>query len=312
MIKFEEVTYKTFGRCISMSNGSIELLATLDFGPRIIRFAKIDGENFMKEDGNFSINQDENAPLFAEKFGEDLGTWKIRGGHRLWTSPEAMPRTYYPDAEPVFYQTDGNRLTLTPPPQRWTQQQLEIELVMSEDSNRVDLYHKITNLGPWPQKFAPWALSVLSTGGIEVVPMPNRPTGLLHNRKLTLWDYTKMNDPRVDWGDRFILLTQDPTADTPFKFGIDSQHGWAAYFNFGDVMLKKFDIIDGAEYPDDGMSFETYTCAEFLEMESLGQYKEVEPGCSATHHESWELICDLPFPGKDEDAIYNALSDYVE
>ena len=56
MVKFEEVTYKSFGRCISMSNGSIELLATVDIGPRIIRFAKIGGENIMFEDENFSIN----------------------------------------------------------------------------------------------------------------------------------------------------------------------------------------------------------------------------------------------------------------
>ena len=50
MVKFEEVTYKSFGRCISMSNGRVELLATLDFGPRIIRFSKIGGENVMLED----------------------------------------------------------------------------------------------------------------------------------------------------------------------------------------------------------------------------------------------------------------------
>lgn len=312
MVKFEEVTYKSFGRCISMSNGRVELLATLDFGPRIIRFSKIGGENVMLEDAERTVNKDEFLSLFAEKFGGDLGTWKIYGGHRLWTSPEALPRSYYPDAEPVAYKTEGSRLTLTPPPQRWTQQQHEIEIVMGEDTGRVDLYHKITNTGAWAQEFAPWCLSVLAPGGVEVVPMPSRPTGLLHNRKLTLWDYTKMNDARVTWGDKYILLRQDPAADRAFKIGLDSQHGWAAYFNHGDVMLKKFDIIAGAAYPDEGMNFETYTSAVFLEMESLGAYQKVEPGESAEHHESWELIPDLAFPGTEEADIEAVLSPYVD
>ncbi|MBE5039428.1 hypothetical protein [Ructibacterium gallinarum] len=311
MIQFQEVTYQNFGRCVSMSNGKIELLATLDFGPRIIRFSKIGGENVMLEDIERKVNQDQNTSLFAEKFGEDLGVWKIYGGHRLWTSPEALPRSYYPDSQPVSYTAEGCRLVLTPPPQRWTQQQHQIEVVMSENGFKVDLYHTVTNIGAWPQEFAPWCLSVLAPGGIEVIPMPNRPTGLLHNRKITLWDYAKMNDPRVTWGDKYILLRQDPQNDNAFKFGIDSQHGWAAYFNHDDVMLKKFDIIEGAAYPDDGMNFETYTNSIFLEMESLGALKKTEPGCSISHHESWELIAGLAFPGTDENAIETVLRPYV-
>ncbi len=311
MIKFEEITYKTFGRCISMSNGTVELLVTLDLGPRIIRFSRIGGENLMMENGDFSINQDANAPLFAEKFGADLGTFRNYGGHRLWASPEAMPRTYYPDNEPVGYHAEGNCLTLTPPPQRWNAQQLEMKILMAESGTQVDIYHTITNLGAWPQKIAPWAISMLAAGGTEVIPMPQRPSGFLHNRKIALWDYTKMNDPRIVWGDRFILVKQDKTIHTPLKFGIDSQHGWSAYFNFGDVFLKRFDLIDGAEYPDGGMNFETYACADFIEMESLGEYRTINPNESISHHERWEVIQGLAYPGPDETAIADALTPYI-
>lgn len=312
MINFEEVNYKNFGRCIAMRNDQVELLATLDFGPRIIRFSKIGGENVMLEDIERKINKDEFPELFAEKFGEELGTWKIYGGHRLWTSPEALPRSYYPDSQPVSYRTENNRLILTPQPQKWNQQQHEIEIVMAENAGKVDLYHRIVNIGAWPQEFAPWCLSVLAPGGIEVIPMPNRPTGLLHNRKIALWDYTKMNDPRVTWGDKYILLRQDSNATCAFKIGLDSQHGWAAYFNHGDVFLKKFDVLEDAVYPDDGMNFETYTSEVFLEMESLGAYKKIEPGACASHHESWEMIPDLSFPGTEENEIEKALHSYVE
>lgn len=312
MIQFEEITYKTFGRCLSMTNGEIQLIATLDFGPRIIRFSHKDGENFMLENGDFSINQEKDAAIFAEKFGKDLGFFYNYGGHRLWASPEALPRTYYPDNQPVSYRTEGNTLILTPPPQQWTQQQLEFKIVMAETGCKVDVYHTMTNIGAWPQKFAPWALTVLAPGGVEIIPVPDRPTGLLHNRKIALWDYTKMNDSRVTWGEKYIIVSQDPEKEAPFKIGIDSQHGWSAYFNGGQVFLKKFDIIEGAEYPDDGMNFETYTCDKFIEMESIGAYKTVDPDDAICHHESWQILPDLPFPGLDEVAIKDTLSTFVD
>ncbi len=312
MIKFEEVTYQSFGRCISISNGKIELLATLDFGPRIIRFSAIGGENVMMEDNDRIYDWSKDAEVFAEKFGKDAGVFYSYGGHRLWVSPEDLPRTYYPDNEPVSYRVEDNILTLMPPPQKWTQQQLEIKVIMSETENKVDIYHKVTNIGPWPQKYAPWALTVLAPGGVEVVPMPDRPTGLLHNRKIALWEYTKMNDPRVTWGDKYIFLNQDPNVDAPFKFGIDSQHGWAAYFNNGSAFVKKFDVLADVEYPDDGMNFESYTCDGFLEMESIGEYKVVKPNDAIIHHESWEMVPDMEFPGYNEAAITTALAAYID
>ena len=313
MIKFEEINYKTFGRCISMSNGIVELVATLDIGPRIIRYAQIGGENFMMEDETFSHNQNKKRNIFIEKFGEETQkTFHNLGGTRLWTSPEAYPRTYYPDMEPVSYTAEGNKLTLTPPPQRWTQQQHQIEIVMAEDKAIVDVYYKVTNIGAWPQKFAPWALTVLAMGGTEVIPMPDRPTGLLSNRKIALWPYSKMNDPRVTWGDKYIFLATDENNNRAFKLGIDSQYNWSAYFLNGNVFLKKFDIVDGAEYPDGGMIFETYVCNSFIEMESLGEYKVIEPDCSNYHHESWEIIPNLVFPGNNEENISEILSDYIK
>ncbi len=35
-----------------------------------------------------------------ERFGG--GAWYIYGGHRLWTSPEGYPKSYYPDGSMSF------------------------------------------------------------------------------------------------------------------------------------------------------------------------------------------------------------------
>ncbi len=312
MIEQREVVHQKFGKCIALSNGIIEVWVTVDLGPRVIHFSRIGGENILFEDLKDEENQYKNKEVFYEAFGEDMDVFHIYGGHRLWAAPEALPRTYYPGNGPVPYELTRTGIRLLCDEQRWTQQKMEIEIVMEKDSDKIDLYHKITNTGAWPQEFAPWCLTVLSQGGKEVIPMPTRKTGLLHNRKLTLWEYTKMNDPRVYWGDRYITLVQDNKADTAFKIGIDSEACWAAYFNHGDMLIKRFDAVQDGRYPDEGMNFETFTNEFILEMESLGELKVVQPGETSCHHESLQLIGGVPCPSDQEDEIDKIVEQYIE
>lgn len=312
MIEQKEVIHQKFGRCIALSNGLIEAWVTVDLGPRIIRFARIGGENILFEDIADEENQYKNAEVFYSAFGKDLGVFHLYGGHRLWAAPEQLPRTYYPGNTPVDFELTEYGILLRCGEQRWTQQKMEIEIVMKDNSDTIDLYHKITNMGAWPQKFAPWCITVLSRGGKEIIPMPKRKTGLLHNRKLTLWEYTKMNDPRVYWGDRYITLMQDVSVKTAFKIGIDSDAGWAAYCNHGDLFVKRFDMISGGSYPDDGMNYETFTNEYILEMESLGELKEVLPGESSSHHESLQLIGGVQCPSNREEEIDRVVQQYIE
>ncbi|MEG2670341.1 MAG: hypothetical protein RR957_07720 [Oscillospiraceae bacterium] len=309
MITIKEINYKSYGKCLELSNGIIEVVATLDIGPRIIRFSKVGGENMFFEDLKDLGNQSKDAKAFEDKFGDE-GVWHSYGGHRLWVAPEALPRSYYPENAPIKYENIENGVRLLPPLQTWTQNKLEMEVILNGDS--IDLNHKVFNMGAWPQKFAPWCITVLDQHGFEVIPIPDRPTGLLHNRKMSFWDYTKMNDERVYWGDKYITLRQDPTVERAFKFGIDSQHGFAAYFNHGDMLVKYFDIIDGAEYPDDGMCFETYTNPLIMEMESIGEFKVVEPGDFGFHHEKIRIIPDVKCPNyNDEVEIDNLIKKHV-
>ena len=167
----------------------------------------------------------------------------------------------------------------------------------------VDILHRITNHNPWEIEFAAWALSVLAPGGKEVVPFNTRETGLLANRTMALWDYTRMNDHRVWWGSRYMTLTQDRNETQPFKVGMDNESGWAAYFK-GDCLFVKYFMHDmEGKYPDGGMSFETYTNERFLEMETLSPLELVAPGESIEHVEVWELMPGFAMPEDDDDAL---------
>lgn len=84
-IKIEERQYKNYGKCLFICNGTVEIAVTLDIGPRIIRFAFLDGENEFFEEENFDKQQPTEGAW--TKFGDE-GVWHMYGGHRFWISPE--------------------------------------------------------------------------------------------------------------------------------------------------------------------------------------------------------------------------------
>ncbi|MBU5483579.1 DUF4380 domain-containing protein [Clostridium sp. MSJ-11] len=288
----EEVVYKNFGICVKMSNSEIELYITIDKGPRIIRYGFIDGENQFCED----------IPTTMEVLGD---TWSLMGGHRLWHSPENNPRTYIPDNKPVKWSKNGNSITLEMEEEPWTQVKKEMEIHLKGEGTEVEILHKLTNNNAWTIELSAWAITVMASGGVEVIPQPKRETNLLPNRVISLWPYSKMNDERIYWGDKYILLKQNRSKKHPFKLGIANEEGWAAYFNHNSLFIKKYKHILEENYPDFGASYETYTNEYMVEMETLSPLKKLLPGESITHAEKWQLIGDVFYPGEEEDKIEN-------
>lgn len=304
-VTVKETVYRSWGKCIEISNGIVDVLATVDFGPRIIRYGFVGGPNMFKEDvdGIHTVK----VGRFADKEKE----WKIYGGHRLWTSPEAHPRSYYPDNEPVEWKRLDNGVVLTPPAEAWNQLQKQIEVTMDPLSGEVTVIHRVTNIGAWPVEFAPWALTVMAQGGKAIIPQVKRETGLLGNRILALWPYSKMNDSRVFWGEHFILLQQGP-GETPFKLGTNNENGWAAYYNNKSLFVKYYHHNPEAAYPDFGVSFESYVCDHFLELETLGELRAVQPDETVTHQEVWNLFSNVELPANDEAQLAKELNHFLK
>jgi len=156
------------------------------------------------------------------------GDFYFRGGHRLWHSPEAMPRTYSPDIGglKITELPDGVILEAETEPGTGIRKRIEIRLAADKPS--VTLTHTLINEGMWPVELAPWAITQFRLGGTVILPMPvgnSDPAGLLHNRQIALWPYTRINDPRVKLGDEFILFKADALLP-PFKIGYFSPPGW--------------------------------------------------------------------------------------
>ena len=307
-IKITDAEYKNFGRCKIISNGLFEMYVTIDVGPRIIKLNLIGKENLMFCDESREMSVD-----VSSVFGNGK-KWYIYGGHRLWLSPEEMPYTYYPDNEPVDVNITDAKILFTPPPQKINDLQHSIEVEICEDVPRAKITHVIKNTGEKEITGAIWAMSVVGPGGAVICPMPDEDTGLLGNRLMAFWPYTKFTDSRANFFDRYITLQQNTNIDEKFKFGINNTKGWLAYQNRGQIFKKTYEQNHPAgNYPDGGMSTEVFCNRMFSEAETLSELKTLKKGECVTHIENWELkeAPNVNFGG-GQDKLEEYIKEYIE
>lgn len=305
MVKISEISYGNFGRCVKLSNPAAELIVTVDVGPRIISYRLIGCDNVLFEDAAREFY--DGGEELRGYFGEDK-TWYIYGGHRLWSSPESYPHSYVPDNAPVAYtaqeREDGSAALCLTPPETRTGQQHTITVEMDADTPRVKLTHTLKNVSGATVTIAPWALTVCAAGSREIVPLSQRKSGLLSNRRCVFWEYSDLHDERFYMGNRYVTLRQVKGAPNKFKIGVNNEDGWAAVVSGGQIFLKNFDMNINGDYPDYGCSFETFTNGIFLECESLGEIRAMKHGEESTLVEYWTLErADGDFDMTDEQSI---------
>lgn len=279
----QRLEFNGWADCVSLSNDRMDLVVTTAVGPRIARVGFTGQQNLMAE-------------IDGQQGGSGEAEWMIRGGHRLWIAPEAKPDTYELDNEPIEVEEIEDGVRTLQPAGPLTGIRKTMEIVLEQDSDGVRVRHTLENRGAACRSVAPWALTVLAPGGKAIIPLPAKMphTGrLTHNQEWSIWGYTDMTDPRWTWGSGFVLLRQD-AARAPTKLGIAHREGWAAYQLGTDVLVKRFEWIEGAVYADGGVNLETFTNEEFLELETLGPLVDLEPGASVTHEERWLLFRDVP------------------
>lgn len=295
-MKIEIIAYAGWKNCLHATNGMIELVITLDVGPRIIRFGFAGGENFFHE-----------YPAQVGKTGGE--EWRNYGGHRLWHAPEVMPRTYAPDNHPVEYHIHGDIIHLIQPVEPSTGIQKEMEIRLAPDTAEVEVLHRLTNTLAWDVELAVWALSVTAPGTTSILPLPPRgehslnltPTGAI-----VLWACADMSDPRWTWGRKYILLRHQPNMP-PQKIGLLAPDGWIAAARNGMLFVKRVEYAAEYTYPDLGCNLETYTDSDMLEIETLGPVALLAPGSSVEHIELWSLHRDVPTPQNDADVDRDVL-----
>jgi hypothetical protein len=296
-VKVDRVPCPGRGQCVRLANGTVEVLMATEIGPRIVRYGFVGGDNLLGWVPETSVKT-------------DLGEWKPWGGHRLWTAPEHMPRSYSPDNGPVDVKVDGRTVTLTQPIEPKTGIEKVLTVTLAESGTGVTVGHRLVNRSLWDVPVSPWALTIMNTGGTIILPQEpyaSHDDALLPARAMTLWAYTDLSDPRWQIGPKFLRLRTDAARAGSQKVGIANRQGWAAYHRNGQLFVKRYDWIDSATYPDFGVNTEAYTAGTFVELETLGALVTLAPGATASHEERWFLFRDIQQPSSD-DALQAALA----
>ena len=289
----KQVEYRGWTNNLLLTNGEVELVVTLDVGPRVIAYRLPGGFNVMK-------NYD------AQMGGTGEAEWQLRGGHRFWLAPEDLTRTYYPDNRPVELVPDGElAVTVVAPPEVEYGVQKRMHLQLHPTGTKCDVTLTVTNTGTADTQLAPWGPTVMAPGGVEVIPLPAKsphpghvsnaksPADYAPNQELILWPFFDFADTRWTFGKKYILLRQDVNKG-PTKLGLAHRAGWVGYVNSNTLFVKRFDYRDGAVYPDRGTRYQTFSNEDMLEMETVGEFVTLRPGESATLREQWELFGDVP------------------
>jgi hypothetical protein len=289
------VPYKGWKNNLRISNGDAELLVTLDVGPRILSYRLREGKNIFKE-----------YPEQLGKSGER--TWMIRGGHRLSIAPEDPKRSHVPDNGPVAYKVLDKSLglvRLTSGPDAVNGITKEMDVLLAPKGSRVKVVHRIKNTGSKPVELAPWAVTVLAPGGVEIIPEPPRKpypkdpskasaADYAPDRSIVFWPYFSFHNQGWNFGVKYITLwpslTRQGPKYGPTKVGMRHRMGWVAYLNKGDLFVKRFDFEKDRTYPDGGCNLETFANADMLDIETLGPLVRLAPGAAIEHTETWDLV----------------------
>ena len=292
-IKIEKTNYKGWPNSYRISNGEVELVITSDIGPRIMRYGFVGGQNFFKE-----------YPESLGKSGET--TWQLRGGHRIWAGPEDAVYTYGLDNGPVKVEIKGDVLVATQPVEPNTGLEKQITVKLAPTGSRVEVLHRIKNTNVWPIDLAPWALTMMTPGGVAITGFPPRgkhPEVLPPTNPLVMWAYTDLSDPRWVITKKYLMLKQVPGAAEPQKIGMFNQDTWGAYYLGNELFIKRVQADPAKVYPDFGCSFETFTNADMLEIETLGPITKLVRDASIEYVERWSLEKNVRIAGWNDAAL---------
>ena len=126
-------THPVHGKCLFIDNGYLEVGIALEFGIRIVHFSFLDGENVFYE-----------QPLDSHAFETPEG-WRLRGGHRLWLTPEDK-NTYFPDNLPVDHELGNNSVLITQSEDAWLGLLKSVEITLHPKCAEVKHKRKIAEI----------------------------------------------------------------------------------------------------------------------------------------------------------------------
>ena len=265
-----------WGQMLWLKGCGAQMGIPLEYGIRILHASCEGMENLLYE---------QPADL-SDGFVTEEG-WVLRGGHRLWPSPEG-PESTQPDNDPIEWKVEGDTVALVQKDDPVTGWRKELDITFRPDG--ILLTHRYRNISQTDKVCASWGISTMAPGGKAYVDFTQSQEIPLYNprRPVSLWKDTDLGDPRLKFTRNSLTAAYLPLEEY-CKLGIWCREGLCRYENRGQRLLLRFEAPPAKELPDGGCNFELYMGKYFMEVETLGRLQTLRPGQCAQHWELWQL-----------------------
>lgn len=286
MIHTKEMVYKHYGSCISISNDTIELVITIEKGPRIISLGFIGEDNILYNDTEQKyrfLNKE-----ISQTNGQSTYHY-LYGGHRFYLSPAQLSEARYPDNDTVVYSIDDDGITFQDLTQTTSNMQLSCKIMLNETGADFMVVHTATNHSNETKHAALSTSTMVNPNGYAILPQHDGSDIFVPNRVYVYWPFTRLHDSRLYMNDTFMTVQPDSSINYPFKIGYNNTQGWISYVIGNTVLYKRYVHDAKAVYPDNGASSQIFCCKDFLELTVQSPMYRISPQESIKHVENFSL-----------------------
>jgi hypothetical protein len=244
-------------RCVA---GDCELVVGVSAGPRILSLRRGTGSNL----------------LYHDTTDFRVGDWRLQGGHRFTVAPEGE-ETYAPDNASCVVETHGQELHVAAPLGKNRTRRLLV-ISAATDSTGFDVRHVLENHGERPWRGALWGITCVPLTGSLVAPFTQP--------GLRFWPGAEREGWQIAPG--HIAMTPNGART---KVGWHSDAGWLASLQReATFVIHCPDASPAHQCVDEGCNLEVFTCADYVELETLSSIVTLSPGELATHRQRWRLL----------------------
>jgi hypothetical protein len=283
MVQIKKVECFGSPNCYECRLDDKRLVITTDFGPRILLLSSGDGPNLLFVDE-------------TRRMGN--GRWLLYGGHRLWVAPETAS-TYAPDNDPCRVEVGAVRITVTALD---ASSGVERSMAVSGSGGNFVVAHTVINRSDTLVAGALWALTCITPKATIFFPWGTG--GYWDLKKAVYWKRwmshgTDVKSPQFAPTDDLFLIRPDGSEG---KVGTSGHGGFIGATGPGFTFIKRFDRHPTAAYPDEDCAVQCYTCADFVEMETLSPLCTFFPSAPVVHEETW-VLNGAPVDPEDGEAV---------
>lgn len=266
-MKIDELRFSA-GNAVRMTTDEIELLVSIEFGPRILHVSRPGMPNLLQ---------------MPDSAGQP-------GGHSMYFLPERKNRNFQQDDVPVKWKREEDGVRFNAPVDQKSKLQPQL-IVSREGQDSVKIIHRLYNHTAWPIEYSIVARGFMAGRGIAVVPAAAQNFGTsCAVASIALWPGATLGSEGAKIQDNFLFMQSGlkDAEDEDNRIGLYNPEAWIAWKSEGQVLYRRFADAPGL-YPNFNSRCSVHAFHGNLILESFSPLAKVEPDSYLSHEEIWTV-----------------------